>query len=113
MEGLTVAGDAARFVTETVWAPADPLWREAWSELFGLHSEKARTYGTDADLLANYVETSEAVGEPDEFTPALRIHEKLIRALNLIRDGRADECDEWMDIAALALGAEALKRRRQ
>jgi hypothetical protein len=85
----------------------DPGWLAAHQQLRNLHTTKASTYGTRQDSLANYVETSEAVGEPDEFTPALRIHEKMVRALNLIRDGRADECDEWMDIAALALGAEA------
>lgn len=106
-----VHGDA----TDEAWASiagGDRGWLLAHRELRSLHVDKASTYGTDADALANYVQTSEAVGEPDEFTPALRIHEKLVRALNLIRDGRADECDEWMDIAALALGAEALKRRR-
>ena len=91
---------------------SDPGWLAVHAELADLHAEKADGYGTAEDALANYVETSEAVGEPDEFTPWLRIHEKCIRALNLIRDGRADECEEAMDVAALALGAEALRRRR-
>lgn len=91
---------------------SDLGWLEVHDELAVLHAVKADGYGTDQDALANYVLTSEAVGEPDEFTPALRIHEKLIRALNLIRAGRADEVQEWPDIAALAIGAEALKRRR-
>lgn len=77
-----------------------------------LHASKADGYGTEQDALANYVQTSEVIGEPDEFTPWLRIHEKCIRALNLIRAGRADECEEALDVAALAIGAEALRRRR-
>lgn len=91
----------------------DPGWLEVHAELGGLHIAKARDYGTDADPLANYVQTSEAVGEPDEFTCWLRIHEKCVRALNMIRSGRADECLEGEDVAALAIGAEALRRRRQ
>ena len=90
----------------------DPNWIEAWAELYSLHRTKAGDYGTADDSLANYVLTSEAVGEPDEFTPALRCQEKIVRNLNLIRDGRADDAD-WMDLAALALGAEALRRRRR
>jgi hypothetical protein len=91
----------------------DPLWLEVHAELGGLHVSKARDYGSDRDQLANYVLTSEAVGEPDEFTCWLRIHEKCVRALNMIRDGRADQCEEGPDVAALAIGAEALRRRRR
>lgn len=90
----------------------DPLWLEVHAELGGLHVAKARDYGTDEDALANYVQTSEVVGQPDEFTCWLRIHEKCVRALNLITDGRADENLEGADVAALAIGAEALRRRR-
>lgn len=77
-----------------------------------MHVEKAAGYGTDREPFANYILTSEAVGEPDEFTCWLRIHEKTVRALNLIRAGRADENLEGPDVAALACGAEALRRRR-
>jgi hypothetical protein len=90
----------------------DPGWLKVHGELAHLHADKARDYGTDTDALANYVLTSEAVGEPDEFTCWLRIHEKTVRALNLIRAGRADENLEGVDVAALAIGAEALRRRR-
>lgn len=90
----------------------DPGWLEVHAELGGLHVAKARDYGTDEDALANYVQASGAVGEPAEFTCWLRIMEKAHRALNLIRSGRADENVEGPDVAALAIGAEALRRRR-
>lgn len=91
----------------------DPGWHRVHAELADLHIEKAADYGTAEDAMANYVGASEAVGEPDEFTCWLRIYEKTVRALNLIRAGRADENKEGPDVAALAIGAEALKRRRQ
>lgn len=90
----------------------DPGFHEVLAELTDLHVSKAADYGTDEDALANYVRTSAAVGEPDEFTCWLRIHEKCVRALNMIRAGRADENLEGVDVAALAVGAEALRRRR-
>lgn len=93
-------------------ASGDPGWMEVHAELSALHTSKAADYGTDDDALANYVLTSAAVGEPDEYTCWLRIHEKCVRALNMIRSGRANECGEAVDVAALAIGAEALRRRR-
>lgn len=90
----------------------DRGWLDVHRELADLHVSKARDYGTDEDALANYVLTSEAVGEPDEYTCWLRIHEKCVRALNLLRAGRGDENVEGPDVAALAIGAEALRRRR-
>ncbi len=78
-----------------------------------MHTRKADKYGTDDDALANYVIASAVIGEADEFTPALRILEKIVRALNELKSGGADDCEEWPDIAALAIGAEALRRRRQ
>lgn len=90
----------------------DPGWHEVHAELAALHVEKANGYGTDDEPLSNYIETSRAVGEPDEFTPWLRIIEKSHRAMNLIRAGRADENKEGVDVASLAIGAEALRRRR-
>lgn len=102
---ITKCGAAGR-------TPGDPGWLEVYGELGDLHVSKAADYGTDDDALANYVLTSEAVGQPDEFTCWLRIHEKVIRALNLIRDGRANDNLEGPDVAALAIGAEALRRRR-
>lgn len=90
----------------------DPGWIQVHAELADLHVEKARDYGTDDDALANYVLTSAVVEQADEYTCWLRIHEKTVRALNLIRSGRADENLEGADVAALAIGAEALRRRR-
>jgi len=90
----------------------DPGWLEVHAELGGLHVAKAKDYGTDEDALANYVQTSGVVGEVDEFTCWVRIHEKCVRALNLIKAGRAEENLEGADVAALAIGAEALRRRR-
>ena len=82
------------------------------AELLDLHEAKASTYGTEDDPLSNYVQTSQAFGEADEFTCLVRLQEKLHRAINLYRAGRADEIDEWMDMGALAIHGEALKRRR-
>ena len=90
----------------------DSGWLAVWEELRDLHEAKAADYGTDTDALDNYVRASEAIGEPDEFTCWLRILEKAHRALNLIRAGRAQDNHEGPDVAALALGAEALRRRR-
>lgn len=90
----------------------DPGWLEVHGELLALHVEKSADYGSPEDAMSNYVLTSEAVGEPDEFACWLRMHEKVVRALNLIRAGRADENKEGADVAALAIGAEALRRRR-
>lgn len=91
---------------------ADPGFLAVHGELRDLHTSKANDYGTSEDSFANYVQASEAVGEPDEFTCWLRVLEKAHRALNLIRAGRANENLEGLDVAALAIGAEALRRRR-
>jgi len=112
VSGRIVHGDATQEAWDAARFDGDLGWLEVHAELGGLHVSKARDYGTDQDALANYVLTSEAVGEPDEFTCWLRIHEKCVRALNLIRAGRADENLEGVDVAALAIGAEALRRRR-
>lgn len=90
----------------------DPGWHTVHTELAALHIEKSNGYGREDEPLANYIETSQAVGEPDEFACWFRIYEKTIRALNLIRAGRANENLEGVDVAALAIGAEALRRRR-
>lgn len=91
---------------------ADPGFRQVHRELLNLHIEKAAGYGTDDEPFANYIAASQTVGEPDEFTCWLRILEKATRALNLIRAGRANDNMEGVDVAALAIGAEALRRRR-
>jgi hypothetical protein len=90
----------------------DEGWWLVHSELGVLHATKAEDYGTEEDALANYVQASDAVGEPDEFTCWLRILEKTHRALNMIRAGRANDNLEGADVASLAIGAEALRRRR-
>ena len=81
-------------------------------ELAALHVEKSASYGSAEDPLANYTRTAELVGEPDEYVCWLRIIEKATRAINLIRAGRASDNEEGLDVAALAVGAEALRRRR-
>lgn len=91
----------------------DPGWLQVHAELRDLHLRKSGTYGTDTDALANYTGTSEKLGECDEYTVLVRMVEKLERATNLIRAGRANEVKDWPDLAALAVGAEALRRRRQ
>ncbi len=90
----------------------DPGWHTIVREMSELHVEKSDGYGRPDEPLSNYIETSEAVGEPDEYACWFRIHEKTIRALNLIRAGRADENKEGVDVASLAIAAEALRRRR-
>lgn len=91
---------------------SDPGWVEVHAELAVLHARKSGTYGTNEDAMANYTGTSEKLGQPDEYTPMVRMIEKLERAKNLIQAGRADEVKDWPDLAALAIGAEALRRRR-
>ena len=90
----------------------DPGWLEAYDELHDLHCEKSATYGTEGDALANYTRTAARLGEPPEFVVMIRMFEKLERARNLIKAGRAVDVDEWPDLAALALAGEALRRRR-
>lgn len=102
----------AREETPDAAPEGDPGWVEVHAELLELHVQKSSTYGSPADPMANYVETSEKWGDCDEATAARRIDEKMTRARNLILAGRADEVEEWPDIAALALGCEALRRRR-
>ena len=99
-------------IGETKKTGGDPGWFQVHAELADLHVEKSNGYGTPDEPLANYITTSQAVGEPDEFACWFRIHEKTIRAINLIRAGRANENLEGVDVAALALAAEALRRRR-
>ena len=103
-------GDCA--CKEAAASKGDGGFWEVAGELWPLHVEKADGYGVEDEPFANYIAASEAVGEPDEFTCWLRIFEKTTRALNLIRAGRADENLEGLDVAALACGAEALRRRR-
>jgi hypothetical protein len=91
---------------------ADKGWLDVYDVLLDLHTDKASTYGSDRDALANYVETSAAVGQPPEYTCWLRIMEKAQRALNMILSVQGDECEEGLDVAALAIAAEALRRRR-
>lgn len=90
----------------------DPGWLKVHKELVALHERKASTYGTAEDPLDNYVQTSEMFGEAPEYTCLMRAQEKLFRAINMYRAGRADEVDEYPDLAALFIGAEALRRRR-
>ena len=51
----------------------DPGWLKVWEDLHTLHVTKARDYGSNEDQLANYVQTSEVVGECDEYYPWLRL----------------------------------------
>ena len=90
----------------------DPGWLKVWENLRSLHILKASTYGTNEDALDNYVQTSQMFGEADEYTCLMRAQEKLFRAINMYRAGKADEVDEYPDLAALFIGAEALRRRR-
>jgi hypothetical protein len=93
-------------------ATGDPLWREAHGDLMALHLSKSATYGSDDDRLANLVEVAKVSGDAPERYALLRITEKVRRALNMLESGRFGEIEEFMDIAGLALCAEALRRRR-
>lgn len=95
------------------WAPGgDPDWLRAHAELAKLHREKSATYGTKADSLANFTESSVWLNRPPEYAVLVRILDKASRALHMIDAGRADAVAEWPDLASLALCAEALRRRR-
>lgn len=90
----------------------DRHWHVAHAELRDLHIEKSSTYGSKLDPLANFTQAAEILGKPDEYPVLGRMLDKLIRAANMIEQGRADDVKEWPDLASLALCAEALRRRR-
>lgn len=90
----------------------DAGWLNVYDELYELHVGKAAGYGSPEDALSNYVATSAAVGEPAEYACWMRVIEKATRALNMIRSVQGNECEEGLDVAALAIAAEALRRRR-
>ena len=85
---------------------------EQWEDLIRLHIEKSATYGTDEDALANFTVTAELAEMCWEAPASLRICDKLVRAVNMVKDGCEDDVAEWPDIASLALCCEALRRRR-
>lgn len=91
---------------------ADPGWLEVHRELTDLHVEKSSTYGHDSDRLANFTGLADITGEPEELGPLMRLTEKAIRALNMIRAGNADAVREYADMASLGIICEALRRRR-
>jgi hypothetical protein len=90
----------------------DPGWIQSYRELLPLHLKKSATYGTDEDKLANFTEVGEITHYPEEYYVALRIIEKLRRAVNMIERGDENDVKEWPDCASLALCGEALRRRR-
>lgn len=92
---------------------ADPDWVAAWQELHGVHHLKSATYGTDEDALQNFVDVARVAGLPVCLYPALRMVEKLSRASHMIGRGDSRYVEEFMDVASLALCAEALRRREE
>lgn len=90
----------------------DPNWIAAHAELLPLHLRKSSTYGNDYDPLANFMMVADFNGDDPEVYVIARIVEKLTRTSNMIRAGRAVEVKEYLDVASLALCAEALRRRR-
>ena len=97
---------------DSLSVPGDRRWHAAHAELRKLHVNKSSTYGTDEDPLANFTAVAAKNGQPPEFYALERIEEKLTRAMNMIRAGKAGAVKEYPDIASLALCAEALLRRR-
>jgi hypothetical protein len=90
----------------------DPHWLSAHAELVAVHTEKSGGYGTGADQLANFTGVSAISGDPAWLYPCRRMVEKLTRVESLAAQNRTDElAEEFMDIASLALCAEALRRR--
>lgn len=74
--------------------------------------EKSGGYGTGADPLANFTAVASVTGEPAWRYPRRRILEKLARIESLEAQGRLGEiAEEHLDIASLALCAEALRLR--
>lgn len=92
-------------------AGGDSDWLDAHAELRALHVRKSATYGTDTDRFENFSAVAEANGQPPEYYVAERMLEKLTRAFNMIRAGDSRAVKEWLDLASLALCAEALRRR--
>ena len=92
-------------------AKGDPGWLMAHGALLELHRDKSSTYGTGADPLANFTAVAAITGDPPELYVALRMIEKLSRAVNQIRAGSPLDVAEWPDLAGLALCGEALRIR--
>lgn len=92
-------------------AVADIDFRDAHRSLLRLHAEKSSTYGSDDDRLANFAAVAGVTGRPPEVYALERIVEKASRAIHMLSSGQGLEVREYMDIAGLALCAEALLRR--
>lgn len=91
----------------------DRHWLDAHSALPALHAEKSSTYGNDGDRFANFtaVAAAQSGNVPRERYALERIVEKAARALNMIDAGAAHDVVEYPDIASLALGCEAMRRK--
>ena len=88
----------------------DPTYLALLNELRALHLDKSSSYGTPADPLANFRAVSQVTGAHPARYGLERIVEKATRAIHLIDAGRADEVEECLDVAGLALCAESLRR---
>lgn len=89
----------------------DKGYEKAYVELWNLHLEKSRRYGSDRDRLGNLTAVGTATDMHGSYYPILRVIEKCQRVLELLDAGEYEEIEEFLDIAGLALCAEAMNRR--
>ena len=101
-------------VAGSLAAETDPDYTQAHKDLFELHREKSRLYGTEGDKFANLVAVAETNNRDVVLYPLDRIVEKIVRVQNIMASGNVEDVinmEELLDIAGLALSAEALHRR--
>ena len=89
----------------------DPTFLGLLEEMVAFHKHKSGGYGTGADPFANFTAVAHISAEARYFYPMLRMIEKLTRAMSLYDQQRYEELgEEFIDIAGLALCAEAMRR---
>lgn len=88
-----------------------PIYLELTNELKELHTTKSSSYGTNRDPFANFTAVGSVSGDVRYNYPIKRCIEKLTRCVSLLDQGRDTELgEEFLDIASLALCAEAMRR---
>lgn len=90
----------------------DPGYYDVWRGLWDLHLRKSSTYGVEDEKFSNFVAVAQQDGVVPEKVVLYRILEKAHRALNMIKSGQDLEVKEYVDMASLAIIAEALRCRR-
>lgn len=88
-----------------------PGYTAILDELAALHREKSGGYGRPDDAFANFTAVGLISRQPRFAYPVCRMVEKLSRCLSLLEQGRCGELgEEFLDVASLAVCAEAMRR---